>query len=89
MTYQVRLTTRAFRQLRGLDGQARRRVQAIVELLAVTPRPAGTKLLAGGQGTRRVRTGDYRVLYQINDQVLVVLVIAIGHRREVYARAVR
>ncbi|WP_027942376.1 type II toxin-antitoxin system RelE/ParE family toxin [Amycolatopsis taiwanensis] len=57
---------------------------AAIELLADDPRPAGAKKLAGGEGEWRVRTGDYRVVYEIRDRVLVVLVVAVVHRREIY-----
>ena len=73
-------------QLRKLDGAARRRIQAAIELLADEPRPPAAKKLVGGDGEWRVRTGDYRVVYEINDGVLLVLVLAVGHRREIYAR---
>ncbi|WP_245617013.1 type II toxin-antitoxin system RelE family toxin [Amycolatopsis taiwanensis] len=52
--------------------------------MADDPRPAGAKKLAGGEGEWRVRTGDYRVVYEIRDRVLVVLVVAVVHRREIY-----
>jgi len=56
----------------------------VVELLARQPRPAGAKKLVGGRGEWRVRTGDYRIIYEIDDGVLLVLVLAIGHRRDIY-----
>lgn len=84
MTYRIEFSATAVRQLRKLDGRARRRVQAAVELLAQEPRPAGAKKLVGGNGEWRVRTGDYRIVYEIDDGVLVVLVLAVGHRREIY-----
>lgn len=83
MTYRIEVTPAAARQLRKLDPQARRRVQAAVELLAEEPRPAGAKKLVGG-GDWRVRTGDYRIVFEIQDQVLLVLVFAVGHRRDIY-----
>ena len=86
MTYHIEVAPRAARQLRGLDAQARRRVQAAIELLADNPRPAATRKLAGGEGEWRIRTGDYRVIYEIHDGVLLVLVVAIGHRRDIYQR---
>ena len=70
--------------MRKLDGPALLRVQAVVELLARQPRPAGAKKLVGGRGEWRVRTGDYRIIYEIDDGVLLVLVLAIGHRRDIY-----
>jgi len=84
VTYSVEIAPAAARQLRKLDPPARRRIQAAVELLATEPRPAGAKKLAGGGGEWRARTGDYRIVYEIHDQVLLVLVLALGHRREIY-----
>lgn len=84
MTYRIEVAPAAVRQLRRLDMPARRRVQAAIELLADEPRPSGARMLVGGQGEWRVRTGDYRVIYEIADSVLLVLVIAVGHRREIY-----
>ena len=84
MTYQISVTTSAARQLRKLDPHARRRVQAAIELLANEPRPPAAKQLVGGGGEWRVRTGDYRIVYEINDGELLVLVVAVGHRRDIY-----
>ena len=84
MTYRVQVAPAAVRQLRKLDGTALRRVQAAIELLAEEPRPGGAKKLVGGDGEWRVPTGEYRIGYEINDSAL--LVVAVGHRREVYQR---
>lgn len=84
--YRVEVAPAALRQLRKLDPPARRRIQAVVELLAQQPRPPGAKKLVGGDGAWRVRTGDYRIVYELNDGVLLVLVLAVGHRRDVYDR---
>ncbi len=84
MTYRIEVAPAAARQLRKLDPPARRRVQGAVELLAENPRPRSAKKLVGGEGEWRVRTGDYRVVYEINDDVLLVLVVAVGHRRDIY-----
>lgn len=84
MTYTVQVLAPAARQLRKLDPKSRRRIQAAIELLAENPRPPGAKKLVGGAGEWRVRTGDYRVVYEIHDNVLLVLVLAVGHRREIY-----
>ena len=86
MTYRVQVAPAAVRQLRKLDGTALRRVQAAIELLAEEPRPSGARKLVGGDGEWRVRTGDYRIVYEINDGVLLVLVVAEGHRREIHQR---
>jgi len=86
MTYRVEVAPAAVRQLRKLDRPAQRRLQAAIELLAVEPRPSAAKKLVGGNGEWRVRTGDYRIVYEIYDNVLLVLVVAVGHRREIYDR---
>jgi mRNA interferase RelE/StbE len=83
VTYEVTVAPRALRQLRKLDARARRRVQAAIELLAIDPRPASAKKLTGGDGEWRIRTGDYRVIYEIHDDALIILVIALGHRRDI------
>lgn len=84
MSYRIELTPAAARQLRKLDPTGRRRVQAAIELLADHPRPPGAKKLVSGGGEWRVRTGDHRVIYEIHDDVVLVLVLAIGHRRSIY-----
>ena len=86
MTYRIEFSPAAARQLRKLDGRTQRRIQAVVELLAQKPRPAGAKKLVGRHSEWRVRTGNYRIIYEVDDGVLVVLVLAVGHRREVYRR---
>ena len=86
MTHRIEVASAALRQLRKLDPTARRRVQAAMELLAGQPRPSGAKKLVGGEGEWRVRTADYRIVYEIHDNLLLVLVVAIGHRRDIYER---
>ena len=87
MTYRVALAPAAARQLRKFDPQVRRRVQAAIELLATEPRPPAATQLVGGAGEWRVRTGDYRIVYEIEDERLLVLVLSAGHRREIYQRS--
>lgn len=79
MTYRVALAPPAARQLTELDPQARRRIQAALELLATEPRPPSATRLVGGSGEWRVRTGDYRIIYEIEADRLLVLVLRIGH----------
>ena len=86
MSYRIELSPAAVRQLRKLDRVAQRRVQAAIELLATEPRPRGAKRLVGGDGEWRVRTGDYRIVYEIHDGVLLILGVAVGHRRDIYQR---
>jgi mRNA interferase RelE/StbE len=65
---------------------AQQRVAAAIDLLAEEPRPPRATVLVGRRGYLRVRTGDYRIVYTVSDDVLLVLVVALGHRREVYDR---
>ncbi|OZM69884.1 hypothetical protein CFN78_28075 [Amycolatopsis antarctica] len=82
--FSVELTTSAFRSLRKLDKPARRRVQEAIDALQHEPRPAGVRALQGQPGLCRIRTGDYRIIYVVRDSELVVLVVDVGHRREIY-----
>jgi mRNA interferase RelE/StbE len=86
VTYDVEFAPAAQRQLRKLDPAGRRRVQAAIDLLSENPRPPAAERLVGGAGEWRVRTGDFRIIYEIYDQRLVVLVVKVGHRRDVYER---
>ncbi len=85
MNYSVKIAPAAERQLRKFDPQVRRRVQAAIDLLAANPRPPKATQLVGGAGEWRVRTGEYRIIYEIQDEQLIVLVFRVGHRRDIYA----
>jgi mRNA interferase RelE/StbE len=84
--YEVRLAPAAARDLSRLDRPMQRRVATAIDRLAREPRPAGSTKLRGSDDIWRVRVGKYRVLYQVADAVLLILVIRIGHRAEVYRR---
>lgn len=75
----------AVRALRKLDPQVRHRVQGAISLLAGDPRPPAARALRGRPGLR-VRVGDYRIIYTVADDVLLVVVVTLGHRRDVYDR---
>ena len=85
MSYRVELRPAAVRALRKLDHQDRPRIKAAIALLAQDPRPPKATALRGRDGFR-VRVGDYRILYTIDDDVLVVVVVTLGHRRDIYDR---
>lgn len=84
MSYRIEVAPAARRELRKLDPQARRRVQAALELLAGSPRPPAAKPLVNAGGAWRIRTGSYRIVYEIHDDRILVLVLRIAHRRDVY-----
>ncbi len=85
--YRVEFRPAAVKQLEGLPRSAQRRVLARVEALGRDPRPPGCRKLTGAENTYRIRIGRYRVIYDVLDDRLVVLVVKVGHRREVYRRA--
>ena len=82
--YRIELTRDALRDLAKLDKPVRRRVQGAIDRLADDPHPAGMIALRGAPGAFRIRVGDYRVIYVLRDDLLLVVVIDIGHRRDVY-----
>ena len=82
-TYEVRLLVTARRQLLRVPGRIRSRIGNAIRALAADPRPPGCNKLTGGADYFRIRVGDYRVLYEVRDRDVLVLVIKIGHRREV------
>jgi mRNA interferase RelE/StbE len=84
-TYTVQLKPAAERDLKKIkDRTVLRRVVGAIDGLATNPRPPKVKALQGDSSILRIRVGDYRILYTIEDAVLLVLVARIGHRREVY-----
>jgi mRNA interferase RelE/StbE len=82
--YRLEITRAAARQLDRIERPTAIRLEAAIRTLAQNPRPAGCAKLAGRDNTWRIRVGDYRVVYEIHDDVLVVVVIRVAHRREVY-----
>lgn len=83
VTYAVQILPVAARAIRKLPPEAKRRVQAMIELLEDDPRPPAAKKLTA-RPEWRVRSGDYRLLYRIEDAVLTVIIVDAGHRREIY-----
>jgi mRNA interferase RelE/StbE len=83
-TYEIKYKKSVEKELRKLPHAPRQAVVRKILALAGNPRPAGSVKLRGSLDLYRVRHADYRVVYQVNDGRLIVLVIKIGHRREVY-----
>lgn len=84
--YQIQLTKTAEKQLRRLPKKDLRRIDAKIRELAKNPYMDGSGKLKGAPDLRRVRAGDYRIVYSVESAILVVTVVRIGHRREVYRR---
>lgn len=84
--YQLWFKPSAERAFLALPKDVQRRLDKRLRLLEDNPRPPGVKVLTGEPGVLRLRVGDYRVLYETHDDDVTVLVLKIGHRREVDAR---
>jgi mRNA interferase RelE/StbE len=82
--YRVVVERSAEKDLRRLSLDARSRVADALRGLANNPRPAGSRKLAGTKHDWRIRVGDYRVIYEIADEIRVVRIYRVRHRREVY-----
>lgn len=85
MTYSILFLPSAKKSLVALPRQVQRRVDDHIMALSTNPRPNGAIPLRGSaDGIWRLRVGDYRILYEIRDRELVVIVVDVGHRREIY-----
>jgi Cytotoxic translational repressor of toxin-antitoxin stability system len=83
MAHSIEVKPSADKVIDGLAEKARVRILKAIRGLAINPRPTGCKKLKSTD-LYRIRVGDYRVIYEIHDDVLVVLVIKVGHRQDVY-----
>lgn len=84
MGYAVVFTGRARKDLAKLPDRLRRQLIARIESLADDPRPNGSKKLEGASGEYRIRSGDYRVLYQVHDREILVLIVRVADRKDAY-----
>lgn len=84
MSYTIEILKGALKQIKKLPSEVQERIQLKIDDLATEPRPNGVKKLKGKENTYRIRVGDYRVIYDIFDDLLVVSVVEVGHRSQVY-----
>jgi mRNA interferase RelE/StbE len=86
VAYRIKFTPAAETEFAAMPAKIRKQIARKIEALAEVPHPHGCKKLEGLENLYRIRSGDYRILYQVKDEVLLVLIVRVGHRRMVYRR---
>lgn len=84
VAHSIDFTTHSRRQFLTLPAQIQRRIQSHIDALRTEPRPSRCVKLKGFSDRYRIRVGVYRIIYEIRDDTLVILVVEIGHRRDIY-----
>ena len=84
MIFRIEVTPRARKDLKALPKRERQRVSEQIDGLKTDPRPVGCKKLEGREDFYRIRVGDHRVVCQIEDDILLILIVRVGDRREIY-----
>lgn len=82
--YRIEYAKGVEKDFRKIPTKTADRIAKAIDKLGINPRPSGSVKLVGFDSEYRIRVGSYRVIYQIHDSVLVVLVIEIGHRKDIY-----
>lgn len=85
-SYKIEWKRSAARELRKLPREAVSRILQAVEELSADPYPTGVRKLVGSEQTYRIRVGDYRVVYSVFSSTLIIQIIRVGHRKDVYNR---
>jgi mRNA interferase RelE/StbE len=85
-SYNIEWKHSATRELRKLPRQAVLRILQAVEQLATEPYPPGVRKLVGSERTYRIRVGDYRIVYSVLSSTLIIQILRVGHRRDIYDR---
>ena len=84
MAYNIEFAASALREFKALERATQRRIATRIDALANNPFPAGVKKLQGETDLYRIRIGDYRVLYRVDGKRVIIVILKIGHRRDVY-----
>jgi mRNA interferase RelE/StbE len=84
VTYRIEFARKAARQFQDLPAAIQKRLKPKINALAQNPLPRGVKKLEGEADLYRLRVGDYRIIYQVQDKALLILVVKLGDRKEIY-----
>ena len=82
--YKLFFTETFYKNLKSIPAKDVKRILSRTKALAVDPRPAGCQKLSGNKDQYRIRQGNYRIIYSIEDDRLIIVVVKVGHRREIY-----
>lgn len=88
MNYEIEILSGVDREIKKLPEDIQGRLTSVIDSLASTPRPKGAKKLKAAGDCYRIREGDYRIVYAVFDDRLVVLLLRVGHRKEVYEHVI-
>jgi Cytotoxic translational repressor of toxin-antitoxin stability system len=84
VAYRIEFARKALREFQNLPAQVKKRLKPKIDALGQNPRPRGVKKIEGKENLYRIRVGDYRVIYEVLDKVLLVLVVKLGDRKDIY-----
>lgn len=84
--YKIEITASAEKSLKKIPKKDLEKVVEAIQVLAISPFPSGCRKLKGEEDVYRVRQGNYRIIYEIIDNKLIVLVLKIGHRKDIYKK---
>jgi mRNA interferase RelE/StbE len=82
--HRLEITRLARKQIDALPRTVQRRIDCAIEALVGNPRPSGSLKLTDRENTWRIRVGQYRVVYEVHDDVLIVVIVRVAHRRDAY-----
>lgn len=86
MAYELQFKPSAARQFKKLDREMQKRIARRLDALVTEPLPPDAKKLQAELDLYRIRVGDYRLIYQLRNKQLLILVVAVGHRRDIYRK---
>jgi mRNA interferase RelE/StbE len=82
--YKIEISSSAEKSLKKISKKDLAKIVEAILVLSITPFPEGSRKLAGEDGTYRIRQGDYRIIYEVEGKKLLILVLKIGHRKDIY-----
>jgi mRNA interferase RelE/StbE len=82
--YRIEFANSAAKEFRGLPAEIKRRMAPVIDGLVVEPRPHDVRKLAGHEKLYRVRVGQYRIIYELDDERMLIRVTRVRHRRDAY-----